>query len=72
MISMSVRVEVAPGLSVDQFEDALGCRMYHVTLGDGSVSRIAAASLLDCRQRVLEINSRAVILGIQETRSCVS
>ena len=53
---------------LDRLEDA-NCRMYRVTLGDGCVSRIAAASLLDCYHRVIEINSRAVILGIQETHN---
>lgn len=43
-----------------------GGRVYRVTLGDGRVSSVAAMSLTDCGERVREINSRAVILGIEE------
>ena len=52
---------------LDRLDNVLGFRMYRVTLGDRSVSHIVGASLKDARQRVREINSRAVILGIQET-----
>ena len=51
---------------LDRLEDANRCRMYRVTMGDGSVSRVAAFSLRDVRSRVLELRPGAIILGIDE------